>query len=145
MIKINLINNCLDDNNKFNELFELLESTNSIINKKYKFLVKEDLKLTFSANGIRIVTIPKGFIFDGLSLNLFGMKLKRELFFPALIHDYYYSSQMVSRKDADKILFSMICNDHSKLLASVIFMGVRLFGGRYYGRDWGYFKFAINK
>lgn len=135
MITINLINNSLEDNNKFNELFELLESSKSVINTRYKFLVKEDLKLIFSANGLRIVVIPKGFIFDGLSLNLFGMRIKRELFFPALIHDYYYSSQTVSRKDADKILFSMICNDHSKILASVIFIGVRLFGGKYYGSD----------
>lgn len=133
MITINLINNSLTDNNKFSELFELIESSHHVLNKKYKFLVKDDLKLIFSANGIRVVVIPKNFIFDGLSLNIFGIKLKRELFFPALIHDYYYSTKIVSRKDADKVLFSMICNDHSKILASIIYAGVRLFGGKYYG------------
>lgn len=133
MITINLINNSLTDNNKFSELFELIESSHHVLNKKYKFLVKDDLKLIFSANGIRVVIIPKNFIFDGLSLNIFGIKLKRELFFPALIHDYYYSTKIVSRKDADKVLFSMICNDHSKILAGIIYAGVRLFGGKYYG------------
>lgn len=133
MITINLINNSLTDNDKFSELFELIESSHHVLNKKYKFLVKDDLKLIFSANGIRVVVIPKNFIFDGLSLNIFGIKLKRELFFPALIHDYYYSTKIVSRKDADKVLFSMICNDHAKILAGIIYVGVRLFGGRYYG------------
>lgn len=52
------------------------------------------------------------------------------------IHDSLYKSGQLSRKDADKVLYrALVAEGVEHWRASIFYMGVRLFGGRFYNDD----------
>lgn len=135
MITLNIVNNAVISNNDFNLYFDIIGCERRFGLKRYIFKVKRDTKLIFFAKGIRTVIIPAGFIFDGFSFRANDIRLQLKYFFPALIHDFFYSTKLVERKVADQILFEMLRNEENIITSFIIYAGVRLFGGRFYGSD----------
>lgn len=135
MITLNIINNAVMSNNEFNLYFDIIGCETKLGFKKYIFRVKKEIKLIFFAKCIRFVIIPAGYTFDGFSFRINDIRLQLKYFFPALIHDFFYSTKLVKRKLADRILFEMLRNEGNIITSALVYIGVRLFGGRFYGSD----------
>lgn len=54
---------------------------------------------------------------------------------PSVVHDYLYKSKLIPRKKADLILYEAMLNNNSgNFKAKIVYLAVRMFGKRYYGR-----------
>lgn len=88
----------------------------------------------------RNIYIPSGFTFDGTSAprrlwHLVGHPFEGKQVIAALVHDYLYSSEIVSRAEADDIYLQLLLKlNQSKLKSYMMYLGVRIFGGLHYGK-----------
>ena len=63
-----------------------------------------------------VITVPRGFVFDGASIPSFGWKatytpFHPDVMAPALVHDYFYrdpESHIFSRKEVDDLFYDML-------------------------------------
>jgi len=87
------------------------------------------------------VTIPDGFITDGLSIPKFAWSIvgptTGRAFLAGLLHDYLYSKESspnfnVDRKVADELFLEAMFNLGIGFRRNIIYRMVRIFGGRYY-------------
>lgn len=82
------------------------------------------------------ITVPRGFTTDLASVPrlpivwlLFGGQADKA----AILHDYLYRTGRVSRKEADRIFREAALEEgEGALTAWFMWLGVRLFGGKYY-------------
>lgn len=76
--------------------------------------------------------VPCGFIFDFASIPriLKPFFSDRTVYgYAAMVHDWLYKSGVVSRKEADKLLFIILKEDHTWMInRELIYGAVRLFG-----------------
>lgn len=90
-----------------------------------------ELAHTFRLNGH---VVPKGFRFDGASIPrpLWWWNDPSGVAFPAaIIHDYHYKTQNVSRKYADDVFFrNLVAIGVRPTAAWLMWAAVRLFGGK---------------
>lgn len=84
--------------------------------------------------------VPVGFVSDGASVPralrwLCGDPMERPRLYAALLHDWLYTTGVVSRAEADAVYYAMLRHfGYSPVDASVNYLAVRLFGSRHYGR-----------
>jgi hypothetical protein len=88
------------------------------------------------------VSVPAGFIFDGASIprvawSILGVTpYDPKIFKAAIIHDWLYSNNVVSKKNADSIFSNVMV--HQKLIkplqVRLIHTAVKIFGGKAYRR-----------
>lgn len=87
-----------------------------------------------------VFVVPAGFSSDGASVPralwwLCGDPMERPRLYAALLHDWLYTTGVVSRAEADAIYYAMLRHfGYSPMDASVNYLAVRLFGSRHYGR-----------
>lgn len=88
---------------------------------------------TEQRNVLKEVTVPKGFVTDLASIpRVFYSLLRpdREYAHAAIVHDFLYWKQTISREDADKILkFAMEDLEVDPLIVKSIYQAVKMFGG----------------
>ena len=111
----------------------ILELTHERVDRRHIWIVAVDYHTTH--NGTEYV-IPQGFRTDLASVpGLFWSFVSpQEIAHGALLHDYLYSTQTVSRKEADRILYQIIREEHEvgPIRARLVWAGVRLFGSGHY-------------
>lgn len=84
--------------------------------------------------------VPADFSSDGASVPralwwLCGDPMERPRLYAAMLHDWLYTTGVVSRAEADAIYYAMLRHfGYSPVDASVNYLAVRLFGSRHYGR-----------
>lgn len=83
------------------------------------------------------ITIPAGFEFDGASIPRMFWRVEQPIdgrYITAFcVHDYLYSTHQVSRKNADKILYSLLREaEMGWWKAKAIYRAVRIFGGSHW-------------
>ena len=76
--------------------------------------------------------VPKGFVSDGASMPRFfwrfiGHPFAMDYLREAVLHDYFYRTQHIRRKLADKIFFNLLKN-HLPFRSRLIYWSLRLFG-----------------
>ena len=87
-----------------------------------------------------VFVVPADFSSDGASVPrslrwLCGDPMERPRLYAALLHDWLYTTGVVSRAEADAIYYAMLRHfGYSPVDASVNYLAVRLFGSRHYGR-----------
>lgn len=98
-----------------------------------KWLNKEPVKYIY--NNITY-TIPKLFLFDGLSIPRFLFPLiadEGDFIYAACIHDYLYRTGKSSRKLADEIFKEVLLERGvNKIISNILYRVVRIFGGLWY-------------
>jgi hypothetical protein len=84
-----------------------------------------------------IITVPMGFVTDLASiprLPVVYLMLNGIADEAGVVHDYLYSTGLVPRIEADKVLReACLCSGVSSWKAGLIYAGVRSFGGPHYG------------
>lgn len=109
----------------------------TFIDKKTYLTLMQSYELTYFDQKI---FIPAGFTFDGTSAprrlwHLVGHPFEGSQLIGALVHDYLYSSHIVSRAEADDIYLQLLLRlKQSRFMAYLMYFGVRLFGGSHYGK-----------
>ena len=98
--------------------------------KNTKIRTLEDI--SFNIHGI-IYTVPAGFVSDGCSLprffwRLIGNPLQADWIEEAVLHDWLYKFQPVSRREADKIFFMVLNKPILRIRRYLIYIGLRLGG-----------------
>ncbi len=91
----------------------------------------------------QLIIIPKGFITDLASIPRIFWAIDApndtESIAPAILHDYMYAEDSgldYSRHDADRIFYyALLSNGASRLTAFKYWLGVRVFGRRFYKAD----------
>lgn len=90
-----------------------------------------------SAKAEMHIVVPKGFVTDFASVPRVPFiydSLGNIAHMPAVLHDYLYSTAKVSRKLADEVLLeAMEVSGISWVKRRLIYAGVRLGGGMFYG------------
>lgn len=87
-----------------------------------------------------VFVVPADFSSDGASVPralwwLCGDPMERPRLYAAMLHDWLYTTGVVSRAEADAIYYAMLRHfGYSPVGASVNYLAVRLFGSRHYGR-----------
>lgn len=87
-----------------------------------------------------VFVVPADFSSDGASVPralwwLCGDPMERPRLYAALLHDWLYTTGVVSRAEADTVYYAMLRHfGYSPVNASVNYLAVRLFGSRHYGR-----------
>lgn len=87
-----------------------------------------------------VFVVPADFSSDGASVPhalwwLCGDPMERPRLYAAMLHDWLYTTGVVSRAEADAIYYAMLRHfGYSPVDASVNYLAVRLFGSRHYGR-----------
>jgi len=82
--------------------------------------------------------LPKGFASDGMSIPRFfwrwiGPKVEAQTVCPGIIHDWLYTSKIMTRKDADEWLRrALLANGVSASRARLVYWGVRMGGGSHW-------------
>ncbi len=85
-----------------------------------------------------IIAVPKGYVTDLATIPRWYWSIispaRSDLIEASIIHDYLYGCPgMISRAEADAILYSaLINNGSSEYVAKKMYYSVRLFGGRYF-------------
>ena len=85
--------------------------------------------------------VPKGFVSDGCSVpqmfwGLIAPCIDGRTIRAAIIHDWLYSTAILSRKQADEIFLQlMIEDDFSTWKAYTCYYAVRIFGSSHYGKS----------
>ena len=85
-----------------------------------------------------IVTVLEGFVYNGANIpeeltSMVGCSMEYAMAMSSCIHDALYASNLVSRKEADKIMYrAMISLGKNQLEAIAIYKAVRVFGDIYY-------------
>lgn len=92
--------------------------------------LQEDLNLNI---GGKCIWIHKGFTCDGCSIPKFfwrivGTPMDFDYLLEAIVHDYLYRYQQVSRARADKVFFMMLNKPETKYRRYFIYIAVRAFG-----------------
>lgn len=105
-------------------------------NNKTRYRLLEGLEIELSNS--KVITIPKGFVWDASSTpRLFWWLLPPEGDFElaALIHDYLYVHKITSRKFADKemLIWSKVTNGTKKISLKNIDNWTRYYGVRAFG------------
>lgn len=100
-----------------------------------------DAPFSFRSDLLRCtITVPKGFVSDLASiprLPVIYLCLNGIADQAGVIHDYAYSTGLVSRLLADKVLYeACLVLGVQKWKAALIFYGVRLFGYKHYSTDY---------
>lgn len=83
------------------------------------------------------IVVPKGFICDGASIPsfmwaIFGHPFHSSTIRAAIIHDYLYRKKLISRFQADMIFYDGLSLTTNQLKATMMLLGVRSFGWRFY-------------
>lgn len=84
------------------------------------------------------ITVLDGFVFDGASIpeflqSVMGGSMSYALAYASCVHDALYSSHLLSRKDADKILYyALLAMDYDRIMALIVYKAVRQFGQSYW-------------
>lgn len=101
---------------------------------KYYWEFCSDYTAIFKVDGEEVsITIPEGFESDGGTIpRIFGY-FSDLAFRGYFIHDYIYTTNDYSRKEADLMLKSCLeYEDVSVIDRNVIYLAVRLFGSKHY-------------
>lgn len=98
-------------------------------------IVERDVSLRkWGMNGF----IPRGFRSDGMSIPRFfwrwiSPKIDARTVAPSIIHDWLYTSHLVTRAEADAWFREALwANGMSRMKANVVWLGVRLFGSSHW-------------
>ena len=80
--------------------------------------------------------IPKGFVFDGMSVpwflrSFFGGPYRPRTVEAVLLHDWLYGTGRLGRKEADLIFYRHLVREGVRC-AFIFYLAVRLFGWRSY-------------
>lgn len=95
--------------------------------------IKLENCLQFNLYG-EIFTVKKGFISDGMSIPwlfqpLIGNPFEPPFVYAAIVHDWYYRTQIIDRNLADTIFRSMLAKSGvPEWKCSVIYLSLRAFG-----------------
>lgn len=110
--------------------------------EKYRYEVCKNINVSIDR---RIFTINKGFETDLLSAPKLIWNIippqKSEFMLPAIIHDYFYRDRgiCVPRKYADEVFYNaLIAKDVSKNTSKFIYVGVRIFGYKFFKERYCY-------
>ena len=101
--------------------------------------IKTLVEIPFIFQG-QTFTVPKGFVSDGASIpqmfwGLIAPCIDGRTIRAAIIHDWLYSTELLSRKQADEIFLQFMLEDgFSAWKAYVCYYAVRIFGGSHYGK-----------
>lgn len=88
-----------------------------------------------------LITVPEGFTSDYATLVVFHNAILFVIYAllvgygnrAAVIHDYLYTNNILTRKESDDVFYRALRADGvAKWRAGIFWLGVRLFGGRYY-------------
>jgi len=85
--------------------------------------------------------VPAGFASDGCSCpRFFWRMLSPALDFvtliPSVIHDWFYETGLVSRKEADQLYYDMLVErGFGKIKSKLVYWGVRLGGSKHYNNQ----------
>lgn len=109
--------------------------------RKGEFRLAKDVGLSLNfEDSCVLTTIPKGFRFDGASIPRFfwrimGHPLSTDTLKAALVHDFLYATEMVSRKNADFLFRELMrVNRVPFLKRYLMYAAVRFFGGHVWCR-----------
>jgi hypothetical protein len=85
------------------------------------------------------IVVPRGFVFDGASVPRafwwFASPFTGNYTRGALIHDWLYCTELVSKKEADNIFYKiMLIDGVSRWKATAMYMAVKVFGCSVYGK-----------
>ena len=101
--------------------------------KNNKYVVLEDC-IYFSKILKKEISIKKDFISDGCSLKIGN--LQSNFLHSGILHDFIYKTKSFDRKVCDMIFYECMRWEGSGFIkAKVYYYGVRLFGGKYYGKN----------
>ena len=93
--------------------------------------------IKFEHKGV-VYVVPEGFRSDGMSINrifwrMLSPKLDFKTLVPSVIHDWCYSTGVISRKEADELYYDLLVeNGFGKIKSRLVYWGVRLGGGSHY-------------
>ena len=99
------------------------------------WMLLEDFTLAIDKH---IITVKKGFDFDGASIpkllwSIYGSPLNGNYVVASLIHDGLYASQKVSKSIADKIFLDVMKQSNvGYIKRTSMYLAVKMFGGK----DW---------
>ncbi|MDD1795441.1 DUF1353 domain-containing protein [Enterovibrio sp. ZSDZ42] len=99
-----------------------------------KYELTKDFGIT--VNGVNIL-VPQYFRYDGATIPSAAWQITftpfhPDIMMPALVHDWLFYNHQVSRKEADSILYTLLCqNGVDNLRANMIWSAVRA-GGRFF-------------
>jgi hypothetical protein len=88
-----------------------------------------------------LLSVQRGFISDFASIprifwSIVGHPLMGKTIRASLAHDALYGTKQFSRSMCDEIFYNILVEDHvSKIKANTLWICVRSFGWRYYGRN----------
>jgi len=121
----------------FIELLSNADGT-ALLNKSGAQLWRLSDSFAYSSDVAELdIVVPKGFITDFASvprLPFIYSSLGNIAHMPAVLHDYLYSTGLVSRKVADQVLLeAMEVSGISWGKRKLIYAGVRVGGGSFYG------------
>lgn len=100
-----------------------------------KFRTLEEI--TFTLNGTEH-TVEAGFVSDGMSVpamfwGVISPQVHAVTLKPSIIHDWLYSANVCTRKQADDLFYTMLtANGFSTLKSWLVWSAVRLFGGSHW-------------
>lgn len=90
-------------------------------------------------DGNIIITVQKGFIYDGASIpkslwSIIGCPM--DYAYESALHDVLYASKIFSRKECDKYLHkALMARGVNPIIAKEIYLGVRVAGESFFGSD----------
>lgn len=104
---------------------------------KGNYLTCNTINITINNKNI---VIPQNFKTDGISspnvLSSVFPHIDPETLETAILHDYLYESCEYSRKEADRIFYTALLQKNvSHIKAKLMYLGVRHFGDKYYGKN----------
>lgn len=86
-------------------------------------------------HGVRYFEIPQGFMFDGASIpkfawSIIGSPFTGKYYNAGLMHDYFYRTGIVTKKEADELFYVKMRQDGvGYIKANLMFAAVKMFGG----------------
>lgn len=115
------------------------ESTDIFVNGKRVYRLSRDLiwEIGFKGSNNKIL-IPLGFLTDFLSIPFpFTEFVNNDGPYAAAgaLHDHLYKEKIFDRKKSDEQLYdALIALKCNKIIATLIWFSVRIFGNKYYGK-----------
>ena len=112
-------------------------------NGNREFILQRECHVTYwTRDGARSFVVPAGFQtnFTSSPRIAWSVVAPLDICYASLVHDYLYSIQghalyALSRKEADKVLRSIIAITHSRFLAMMCYLSVRAAGSRYFLKE----------
>ncbi len=112
----------------------------SFVHNKDK-IVLESAMAYYDVRSKQLFVVPEGFISDGCSIpqalwSVLGHPFSKEVRVAAILHDFLYRNNVISRKKADQMFFdALVSEGMSEELAQAFYLGVRLGGASAYNKE----------